>query len=339
MRQDKYPDMFVKGVATGGEHESEENIQVTVAVVMYNPSWEKLKRTLCSILLQKNIKIQIIIADDGSEINYFEDVEKLFIRFNFREYILLPSSENKGTCENIYRTTAFTRGEFVKLISPGDYLYDENALAEFYRFSKENAVDVCFGDAVYYSDDSRGFICYQVLSHPQNMKIYNTKYRSEEQKKRVLKLNYLVSNDFVCGAATFVRAELCAQYLKRIVGKVKYAEDNIYRLMVLDGIDMCYYHRKIIWYEYGAGISTQKSKKWACLLKKDIDSTNNIMLQTRITKDFFSFKYKYLLKLGVKRMTKYLFFPEAFFYEVYRRIFPHYTEALCKTEFYEKIGY
>lgn len=315
-----------------------DSIQVTVAVVTYNPSWAKLERTLCSILLQENIKLEIIVADDGSEINCFEDIEKLFYQFNFEEYTLLPSSENKGTCENLYRAAVLARGEFIKGISPGDYLFDQNTLAEFYKFSRENAVEACFGDAVYYSDDSRGFTCYRTLSHPINMKIYNTKYRSEEQRKKALRLNYLVMNDFVCGAATFVRTEICVKYLKRIVGKVKYAEDNMFRLMVFDGIDLDYYRRKIIWYEYGVGISTQKSEKWASLLRKDVASANDIMIQTKTTNDFFRLRYKYFLKLGAKRMMKYILFPGFIFYRLYRLFFPHYTETLRETEFYEKIG-
>lgn len=316
----------------------ENDIQVTISVVTYNPSWEKLKRTLCSILLQKNISIQIIVADDGSAINYFEDIEKIFLKYSFKEYILLPSSENKGTCENFYRTTMVAKGEFIKGISPGDYLYDENTLAEFYLFSKKNAVTVCFGDAIYYSDDSRGFICYKTLTQPHNLKIYNMKYCSEKQKRRVIRLNYLVISDLICGAALFVKTELCAQYLKKIVGKVKYAEDNIFRLMILDGLDMHYYNRKIVWYEYGTGISTQNSKKWADLLKKDFDVTNDIMLQTKKSTDFFGYRYKCFLRFGAKKIMKDLFFPEAFFFQIYRRIFPSYTEVLCKTEFYEKIG-
>lgn len=320
------------------EFRLEEEIQVTVLVVTYNPSWEKLRRTLFSILLQENIKIQIIIADDGSENNYFEDIEKLFLGFDFNEYILLPSSENRGICENFYRGVVLARGEFIKGISPGDYLYDENTLAGFFSFSRENSVDVCFGDAIYYSDDRRGFICYKTLSHPKNMKVYNTKYRSEEQRKRVVRLNYLVLGDFACGAAIFVKTELCVQYLKRIVGKVKYSEDNIFRLMVLDGIDMCYYHRKIIWYEFGTGISTQKNQKWTELIRKDIYTTNNIMLQSKRKTDFFCYRYGFFLKTGAKKIMKYLFFPEAFFYKLYRWVFPSYTDVICQTEFYKKIG-
>lgn len=333
-----FPDTFVKGIVIGGGYGSKENIQVTVVVVTYNPSWEKLKRTLCSILMQKNIKLEIIVADDGSVINYFEDIKKIFSKYYFEEYTLLPSSENKGTCENFYRATILARGEFVKGISPGDYLYDENTLADFYRFSRANVIDVCFGDVIYYSDDNRGFVCYKTLSHPKNMKIYNIKYRGEKQREKALRLNYLVMNDFVCGAATFVRTEIYVKYLKRIVGKVKYAEDNIFRLMVLDGIYLYYYHRKIIWYEFGTGISTQNSKKWLGLLKKDVNTTNEIMFQTKMATDFFCYRYKFFLQLGAKKIIKFLIFPEAFFYKMYRHIFPSYTEVICKTEFYEKLG-
>ena len=42
-------------------------IDMSVIVVTYNSEWEKIKITLNSILRQKNISLQIIVADDGSE--------------------------------------------------------------------------------------------------------------------------------------------------------------------------------------------------------------------------------------------------------------------------------
>ena len=63
--------------------------QVSVIVCTYNSKWEKLKSTLLSILSQRDISFEIIIADDGSEIQcldrakkYFEKSDSLIKKFN-----------------------------------------------------------------------------------------------------------------------------------------------------------------------------------------------------------------------------------------------------------------
>ena len=45
--------------------ENKSKVAVSVLVITYNPKKEKLMQTLNSILLQKGIKFEIVIADDG----------------------------------------------------------------------------------------------------------------------------------------------------------------------------------------------------------------------------------------------------------------------------------
>ena len=65
---------------------SKKTIQITVIVASYNPKWEKLKSTIQSALLQKNICIELIIADDGSKINYHEEVHELVKKNGLKDY-------------------------------------------------------------------------------------------------------------------------------------------------------------------------------------------------------------------------------------------------------------
>ncbi len=127
-------------------------IEVTVIVASYNPIWEKLRRTLCSIILQKDIHIEIIVVDDGSEDNLFIKIRNFFYEYNFKEYILMDSDINQGTCINIYRGAKAAKGKYLKCISPGDYLYEETTLKQMYEYAEKNNADVCFGEAIYYSE-------------------------------------------------------------------------------------------------------------------------------------------------------------------------------------------
>ena len=58
-------------------------IDMSVIVVTYNSEWEKIKITLNSILRQKNISLQIIVADDGSENIFSEKIQKLMGKYQF----------------------------------------------------------------------------------------------------------------------------------------------------------------------------------------------------------------------------------------------------------------
>lgn len=317
------------------ETKHKQNIEVTVVVATYNPIWDKLRRTLCSVILQRNINIEIIVVDDGSENNFFDNIKALFYNYNFHKYTLMDSNSNKGTCINILRGIKAAKGKYLKCISPGDYLYKEETLKELYDYAEKNDISVCFGEAVYYSEEIGNFKVWKVLHSPRNISIYMNK----NPGKNALKLNYLVWNDFALGASFFARTDIIAKYLEKIVGKVKYAEDNIFRLMILEGVRIYYFKKIIIWYEFGTGISTLQDRRWNQALKKDMIETNKIMKNNLNGHSFFDIRYRILLKVDVKiqRWVGYFLFPEAVKYIFYKKFFPVYTVTNYNLDFYRKI--
>ena len=52
-----------------------QDYEITVIVCTYNPDLQKLISTLKSVVLQKGVKIQVIVTDDGSSNNYFNEVK------------------------------------------------------------------------------------------------------------------------------------------------------------------------------------------------------------------------------------------------------------------------
>ena len=60
-------------------------IDVSVVLVTYNSEWEKVRITLLSILKQKNVSMQIVIDDDGSEKTYDKEIDELLSQYNFNE--------------------------------------------------------------------------------------------------------------------------------------------------------------------------------------------------------------------------------------------------------------
>ncbi|MCR4690783.1 MAG: glycosyltransferase family 2 protein [Lachnospiraceae bacterium] len=246
--------------------------KLTVLVCTYNPVWEKLKRTLLSILKQSYEDYEIIVTDDGSKENCFEEAKQLFDSAGFADYQLTCLEQNGGTVKNIKNGLAHAKGEYVKCISPGDNLFAADTLECWMEYIESRRADVCFGNAVYYRKEGEDLQCIGETKYPVNGKIYDRPMT--EKKFRQMLLNYICLKDTPNGAVFIVKTDLFRQYLDRLPAEVKYAEDNAYRLMVADRGDFCYYDRNVIWYEFGTGISTSdKENKWAKIIEAEVNAT------------------------------------------------------------------
>ena len=67
--------------------------KVSVCVVTYNPDKGKLMETLESIVKQKYDNLQIVLSDDGSKENFFDEAKTLLDGVEFTDYQLLPAVE------------------------------------------------------------------------------------------------------------------------------------------------------------------------------------------------------------------------------------------------------
>lgn len=279
---------------------------VSVIIASYNPAWEKLRKTVNSILLQKDISYELIICDDGSETNYFDRLKAIL---NGKcSYKLFSAKQNAGTVKNVFKGVEAAEGKYIKMISPGDFLYDELCLKNWIEYMKKNNLDVTFGDAVYYNMANNNLNILNIKNNPQHPYMYKNKNNIVFDQKE----DYLVIGNLVLGATFLIGRELCYNYLTKIINKVIYAEDNIFRLMVFDDIKIVYYPKKILWYEYGSGISTCGSSVWKQRVLADNYSATNILLNSTGNKSFDK-RYKYLMKMKFEkkniRYLKYILFP------------------------------
>ena len=278
---------------------------VSVIIVTYNSDWEKLRLTLLSTVKQRNISIQIIITDDGSEETFDENIVQLFKEFEFDNYVIVTNSVNRGTVLNISSALQYLDGIYTKTIAPGDYFCEELALSKWVKFMKYNRALVSFGDAIYYSDyDSMKYI--STKGSPVNKHLYT----NDGSPSKVF-LDYILANDTILGAAQMMETKILKEYIRLIENKIIYAEDFMMRIMIFDGIKIKYYPCSVILYEYGTGISTSKNSKWAKLLHDDFEISNEI-IQKRKPKTSLQQKYQiYLSKRHSKinKLVKLLYFP------------------------------
>lgn len=247
--------------------------QVSVVVCTYNPQWKKLKSTLASIVVQKNISFEIIITDDGSEKQHFDKIEKLFEELGFVNYQLFRQEHNVGTVKNYYDGICLTKGEYVYGISPGDMLYDETVLNRLYNFMKEKNAKVCFGNVVYYTNTDNKI---EVLQDKLNAPIRPWFFDEEYPLKKV-KEEFLLGNSII-GAAFFRETETAKEYIGEMIGISKYTEDNTTTaFMLADGIRVHHFNEFVVWYEFGSGVSTSNSNKWQRLIERDFYQSNVLM--------------------------------------------------------------
>lgn len=212
----------------------------SVVILCYNPDIERLKRTIISVYKQKNISHEIIICDDGSKLDYKDELIKwcstltIPIKYSFL-------NKNVGTVKNYLEGVRLAEGKYVKVISPGDYLFDENSLKEFLKKLPDGPC-LSFCDCYFYHDN-------KVVG----CKLFPKNYKLFKQKSNFKKEYILYQNHFV-GAAMCVERECLLDILNRVNGLVTLSEDYTITVQaIMDSIPIIPIKKRLMWYEYQAG--------------------------------------------------------------------------------------
>lgn len=288
---------------------------VTVLVITYKPNYNKLFLTLKSIIVQKDIKFDIVIADDGSPDFDNDAINKWFDAHSFSDYQIIALAENAGTVKNIENGLKSCSGKYLKLISPGDLIYNEFTLKKFFDFCESNNYEVAFGNSIYYTYIEEKISVYPKLHYPNILK----PYRKNNFKKA--KFNFLVFGDFILAPSYFVNTSLFNKYYLQIADKVKFAEDTMYILMIADGVEPHYLNSPIVWYEYGTGISTSNNSKWISLIVKDLLSVGEMIREINP-------EYKIFNEMNLKKKT-----PKIFLLRLRRKLSFKFAKLFTKVDF------
>ena len=240
-------------------------MRFTVLVITYNSDLRKTYLTLQSIISQKFDDFEIVISDDGSRDNHFSKIQQFFEKKQFTRYKLVANKKNRGTVQNLLSGLRRTEGDYVKFISAGDALYDENTLQHVYDFMVRNKYACCFGLLQGYKWDTANSIKKVKYFHPFDMKAYRRK-----DTKRIIK-NLVLYSDNVCGAAICYEREFAVEYMTRIQKEVIYEEDIFQVLAAVEGRPVQLYDDYMIWYEIGTGMTTKKHSEFEELIRKDVE--------------------------------------------------------------------
>lgn len=263
-----------------------KKFDVSVCVAIYNSDPLQLFMTLASMIRQKQVSFEVIVADDGSVSDMSEQIRAFFKAEGFEDYKILRSEKNNGTVINYLRAAVSSSGKYIKCISAGDLFYSETSLSELMRYMERNSLDACFTDAVYYN--SRGLP--EVSVDPQIVWVHRKRYLYLQ------KLCYLILSDRACGAAWLVRREEFLRYMRLFANKVRFCEDSIYCLMIMDEKRVGYHYEPSIYYHYGDGLSTAQNETWTLKLREDDNAVNLIQLRRCRGNSFFEKRYRFFLR-------------------------------------------
>lgn len=305
--------------------------KVTILICTYHPVWEKLKGTICSVLKQVYDSYEIVIADDGSQNDCFQELERMFQKAAFTRYQFRKLKKNQGTVRNLMNGLVVSKGMFVKPISPGDLLFSENTLKDWIDDVERKHADISFGRAVYYKKDKCGLTFEKSISYPINTTIYTQS--DSEKKYQDLLLNYIALRDTPVGAAFIVKRELLDEYMRKLPKTVLYAEDNAYRMMIACGIEFHFYNKNVIFYECGTGISNAtKDSPWNEVIEKEIMQTKKAMSKV-LRPSYFTKRFsQYLSAAENKEYYKYFLLPEIYKWKFRKMIHHSYTDTNVSKE-------
>jgi len=266
--------------------------EVTALVVSYRPEYEKLMMTIRSFILQKNISLQIVVADDGSPEDMFPELKSYFSEIGFEDYALVKNIKNQGTVKNVLSGLIRCEGEYVKILSPGDYMASGATLRNLVDYMVREKITICGSD----------YFCYR---YNRDGKLVPLKEKLTPCisgiSGRKLRMNYLLNEDRFLGAATLCENKVLLEYMSMLDNEVKYAEDNCYRIMAYCGEAIGFYGKETVVYEVGTGVSTNNKDGWKPLWYKDWTAANNIML--RMKNNDAKLKKAFELHLNVQNMN------------------------------------
>ena len=239
----------------------------SLIILTYNSDYEKIILTIKSILKQDLPEYEIIISDDGSQIDYFEELRGFFTKKNFNNYKLIKNEHNLGTVNNLLKAIKQSKGKYVKGLAPADLLYNNDSLSKMYNYLTINNSKFAFGRMKSYYIDKKSILHMHEFVAPKNLKEYK---KNSKNRIKILR-NLLLYKDWISGITLFFERDYVIEYLTCLSSesKVKYCEDLIPVLILLNNGDIDFYNQCIVWYEYGYGISTDNNKESSKLLRKD----------------------------------------------------------------------
>lgn len=239
---------------------------LSVVMTQYRPDRTQLKHTLDSLLMQDTRDFELIVCDDGSQQDWFAETKRYLTAHGLTEVKFCKNEGNRGTVLNFMNGVKTARGAWIIGAAPGDYVYDPSTLRWVLDTIRNDAPPAAFGRLACYYTDAEG----QLRQCPGDTPFDRSCYDPARYDARRVKRDLVLYSDHICGAATFCRRDIWLHALEIMAGRVRYAEDFATLLFAVEGTVMRPYDRILRWYEYGTGISTDRTAASEQRLQADL---------------------------------------------------------------------
>ena len=119
---------------------------VSVLMPVYNSP--DVFASVASVLIQKGVSYELIVADDASA-EFPEEALRSYVEENrgaeLKAFVLLRNRENLGTVQTMNRALSFSKGTYVVGLAGDDVFYDDSVLASWVRAFEETGADIVTG--------------------------------------------------------------------------------------------------------------------------------------------------------------------------------------------------
>ena len=249
---------------------------LSVVVLTYKPSYISLLRTIKSILFQKEIEYELIIADDCTPFdnNTIDRVEEYINKFGFDNYRIIKNVKNTGTVKNLLNALSYTKGDYIKVMGQGDFLYDETTLFDMYNSIKEKKSSLLFGNYTCFENTEDSIKIVKREELPYNINAYVRCDRDSIKKSLVLLC------DVILGASVMYKKDVLKNTLEKCKDDVVYGEDYLIRVMGINDEKIDYLNRNVILYEWGSGVSTSGNSEFRKRLDIDWNNVGKILCES-----------------------------------------------------------
>lgn len=230
---------------------------LSIILAQYYPDKTQLRHTLDSLLMQDTYDFELIIADDGSPEDYWNDTRAYLAAHGFTNVRLSKNKVNQGTVTNMLHAVELASGQWIAGISPGDYVYDASTIRWVLDMLRKDAPKVAFGKAAYYRQEGDGTL----VQLPGETPFDRTPYDADHYDNKTIRRNVLLYDDGISGVETMYDRALFLDALQKMNGRVRFAEDFATRMFAVRGVPIRCYDRILRWYEYGTGVSTNEKAR------------------------------------------------------------------------------
>lgn len=244
------------------------SIDLSILLVQYQPDESELRRTLASLLRQNCRDFELVVADDGSDEDYFPETREILAQNGFANTKFTKLTPNGGTVKNVLNGAKRATGRWVFTISPGDYLYDADTVSWLLETLRRDTPRVLFGKLACYTEANG-----TPIQRSGDAPFDPTPYCPGAYDAKTAKRNMLLYDDGISGAGLVYDRVLLVKTLEKMAGRVLLAEDFAARLFTVEEIPIAGYDRCIAWYEVGTGVSTNEGacarmlRDWRAMLE------------------------------------------------------------------------